>query len=344
MTLQMDDCVAFDAARDVKYAHHDPFFDDVVHVFDADWHGIRSASGCAPGHKMSISHKRTLTGHELRYIFGQIYNYGLKYIVFQGFSSTAAFLADLIRKTFGDRVKIFCVTHVSPAQFEHLFELEMLGQLRELTQIGVIDRVASVKPNFEAVFPGLYPNTIVNFWPNIVAASKKDRYYTGEVFVPLENTFRKNLYVNILACHQSDLVNRIFTVNEPSLLERVAPMPKLQRIPFQKRQGMLELCSRVELLMNVTFAECQPMTQLEALAAGTPCLTGHLDVEEFDDLALVRLCSVRTLDNPALLSRKVDEVLTLRRDDPERLDAMVAEARAAIREIAVNAYKGFLES
>lgn len=44
----------FDAEIDTVFANEDPFFDEVLHIFDKDWHGIRSASGTAPGHKLAI--------------------------------------------------------------------------------------------------------------------------------------------------------------------------------------------------------------------------------------------------------------------------------------------------
>lgn len=337
--------VLFDAPRDVRWSHRDARFDAVLHVFDHDWHGIRSAAGCLPGHKLAITHERALEGGELRYIFGHVHDRAIRHVVFQGYSESAGALAHLLRREFGAGLDLRVVTHVTASQFEHLFELRMLRLIQEQLVAGVLDGAGSVKPDFDAVFPPSWPGTLLNLWPNVAEppAPLEDVGARGaEVFVPVENTFRKNLYVNLIAAHDSDAVARVLTVNEPSLLDELRPLAKHMRLPYQDRDGMIEIARRVDAVMNVTFAECQPMTQLEALAVGTPCLVGPLGLPGLQDLALSALCTVDAPDNPRRVRTALERVLGLRRDDPAALEDMIAEYRAALATRSAESYLAFL--
>ena len=58
---------------------------------------------------------------------------------------------------------------------------------------------------------------------------------------------------------------------------------------------------------------------------GTPALTGPLELAEFADHELTKLCEVPHLDNPALISQYLKRIIDLRRSDPGALAEMIAD-------------------
>lgn len=338
----MDESLVFGAERDVRVAHHDPAFDGVLHVFDRHWHGIRSATGCLPGRKLGVSHKRSLDGSELRHIEGLIYKWGINTICYQGYSDIVDGLIASMHDAFGAEIKQYCVTHVSSVQFDNHFEMHMLGKMTARLREKKLRGLGSVKPDFTSVCPPFWGGTIINMPPAIKAPVPGFRAH-GAVLIPLENSWRKNLYTNVLAADAVPEVSRILAVNEPSFLDEVMQSMKLRVIGYQTPQALLGYMASSALVMNVTLAECQPMSQLEALSVGTPCLTGPLGLSGFSDHPLGRLTEVAALDNPAQISPKIATMMRLWRTDPNELQEMVDDFLKKRIAAGINSYREFLE-
>jgi hypothetical protein len=342
MSEAMDNDIVFGADRDVRVAHIDPAFDGVMHIFDQHWHGIRSATGCLPGRKLGISHKRRLNGGELRHIEGLIYKWGIHTICYQGYSDTADELVGIIHESMGGDIRQYCVTHVTPVQFDNHFEMHMLGKMAARLRSKELRRLGSVKPDFASVCPVSWTGAVINLPPAIRHGVQSLRSL-DTVLIPLENSWRKNLYTNVLAADAVPEVARILLVNQASFLGEVSQSMKLRVIGFQTPQVLLGYMASSALVMNVTLAECQPMSQLEALAVGTPCLTGPLGLPGFSDHPLGQLTEVAMLDNPAQIARKIAPLMQLWRSDPKGLRQMIDDFLAKRIHAGLNSYREFLE-
>ena len=338
----MENQITFGADRDVSVAHEDPAFDGVLHIFDSHWHGIRSATGCLPGRKLGISHKKHLDGGELRHIEGLIYKWGIHTICYQGYSNTADELVAIIHENLGSEVRQFCVTHVTSTQFENHFEMHMLGKMAARLRENKLQRLGSVKPGFSSVCPVFWGGTIVNL-PPVLKRSVETLRSLDTVLIPLENSWRKNLYTNVLAADAVPEVARILLVNQPSFLDEVSQSMKLRIIGFQTPSVLMGYMASSALVTNVTLAECQPMSQLEALAVGTPCLTGPLGLPGFSDHPLGQLTEVAVLDNPAQIAPKIATIMRLWRSDPKALADMIADFKEKRIAAGIASYRDFLE-
>jgi len=313
----------FNAARDVQFAQSFDGFERVLHIFNSDWHGVRAASAYAPGHKIAISEKKGLDGEAIRHVFGIISKYKINRIVFQAYSHVASNLCESIHRHLGGAVQIFVVTHVTSTQFENIFEMEMQALLLQQHSMGIIKRLGSVKPRFNDVIPAYWPSTILNFSPNIGDLASQMSTVEGTAFVPIENSWRKNLYTNMLAVHNCEAISTVFSVNFPTGLEKIRTMDKLSLTSFKHGADLFGFMASTEVLMNVTLAECQPMTQLEALSVGTPCLTAPLRLIEFEDDPLLQLTEVEALDSPHFLTRALDKVISVGRQEDVELQQMI---------------------
>ena len=66
---------------------------------------------------------------------------------------------------------------------------------------------------------------------------------------------------------------------------------------------------RSDLVMYATLTGCQPMTLLESVAHGVPCITNHLAIPELDEHPYMRLAGVQCLDNVEHIGGKITRLL-----------------------------------
>lgn len=336
--------IMFDEERDTILAHPDQALGGVLHVMDRDWHGIRSATAALPGGKLTVSYKNLLNAEETRLVLRRIRDRGYRAVCFQGYSSTADRLLEDVRREFGPGLPLFAVTHVTTSQFEHHFEMEMLERIHERLRSGLLARVGSVKPGFHHFLASTWPQCIVNIPPDlsrlILALPNRE---TGTVFIPVENTWRKNLYTQVIAAHGSEKVRRLCLVTWPNHLERVMVLDKAQLVGFQSLPGLLAHMRLAQVVANVSFSECQPMTQLEALAVGTPTLVGPLRLPGFTSHPLSALCEVSDLDDPGSLRGRLETVLDEWTRDPAGLSEMISDFLKLRTAAGLSRYREFLE-
>ena len=332
----------FNTTRDCQFAQSFGGFERVLHIFNADWHGVRAASAYAPGQKIAISEREGLDGEAIRHIFGIISKYKINRIIFQAYSHVASNLCESIHQQFGGNVHIFAVTHVTSTQFENSFEMEMQVLLLQQLSKGILKRLGSVKPRFNDVIPAYWPGTILNFSPNIGTLTAQMKTVEGTAFVPIENSWRKNLYTNMLAVHNCGAISSVFSVNFPTGLDKIRTLDKLRLTSFKRGADLLGFMASTEVLMNVTLAECQPMTQLEALSVGTPCMTAPLRLVEFEDDPLLKLTEVDILDSPHFLTQALDRVLSVGRQEDGELQQMIDAHLEQRNLLAALSYAEFL--
>ncbi|BDL41099.1 hypothetical protein [Methylorubrum sp. GM97] len=315
--------LSLDAPRETTNAHVDMRFRHVAHLFHLEWHGIRSATSCLPGHKIGITADRNLDGDTLRRLIGFIYENNIKHVICQGYSLNADLAIRAMNANFKSNINLHVISHLTSTQFENYFEVEMQKYILKALQDKIVRKIASVKPNFNSVISQYWPKLIINCTPALRGMYRHSSADPGYAFVPLENTIRKNLYTNILAALDTDMISEVLTVNDPSGLGNIRDLQKCRTIGFQRGRQLLERMADASVVMNCTLAECQPMTQLEALAVGTPCMTGRLGIEELNDHPLTKMTEVEIVDNPAHITKQVEALITTRRGDPENFDALL---------------------
>ena len=68
-----------------KYSHQDEQLDNILHVCDEHWHGIRNAAGYCPGNKFLISHKNRQGPDTVQEIKNLIDEYSINHIFFMDY-------------------------------------------------------------------------------------------------------------------------------------------------------------------------------------------------------------------------------------------------------------------
>lgn len=332
----------FDSLPMTRLAHEADGFNKVLHVAHHEWHGIRQATAYSPGHKLLISAHEPLSQEDMRAIAEKITRMGVERICFQGYSENADSLLLYLRAVLGPNVKFFMISHVTTAQFDNQFEMVVLSRLLNRLRFGVIDGLGSVKPGFGRSIEGFSLRTIINYAPNLPMV-RGQRSSRTEVYAPLDVGWRKNLFTNLIAASIASNVDVVKTANFPNGLESVHELRKLRLVGYLRGRDLFDEMAKSSVTLIATLAECQPMTQLESFAVGTPGLTGPLEVEEFADDPLVQLCTTSRLDNPGLIARDIERIVDVMQTDQSAIYDMISAHLKRRHELASRNYAEFLE-
>ncbi|MDP2520803.1 hypothetical protein [Shimia thalassica] len=336
----------FDDRRMRIYENSHDAFDTVVHIVHADWHGIRQATAYCPGHKLLIPANEPIGIDQKKEIARVLDNAGIKRIIFQGYSNNADELAVFLRATMDESVRLFAVTHVTPAQFDNYFEMEMQARLFMRVRFGTFDRLGSVKPDFSAAFPDYWPKTLLNFAPAVSSGQFTKPAHPPEdgycAYIPLDVGWRKNMYTNALGCLITKRLKRVDITNFPNGLESISELSKLRMVGYLRGDELLSHMAKSSVLVMGTLAECQPTTQVEALAVGTPVMTGPLGVSDFDGDPLSELTEMTALDNPRKISDSVNRLLNVMQGDPKAIPEMIETHLKMRHEIGFDRYAEFV--
>jgi glycosyltransferase involved in cell wall biosynthesis len=335
--------ILFDDANDTAWAHVDSSFSRVVHVFHQEWHGIRAAAGYSPGHKLAITMERPLTLKEIRQAVTLCANAQARVILVHGFSPNAQALILAIRKAFGRSVRILCVWHGSTAQLHYEYEMDVFRRALGLREKGHVDALGCVKPDMHLVSGDIFPKTLINLPPRVAPQVRRS---TGQqsraAFIPMPNDWRKNFFTNLYACMAASPIDSVYVTTQ---FTEPRPMPKpVRRLLRPGRSETFDLMRKVDVVLNASLSECQPMTALESLALRVPCITGPLSLGEFDEHPLQRLCQLARVDVVGAVRDCIERLVDLQVHSPQRLLEMMEDYENRIRAEAILRYQEFIQS
>lgn len=339
----------FNDRRMTQYMHGDGAFDRVLHIAHSEWHGIRQCVAYAPGQKLLIPAEHPLganpdeTEAAVKGIIREIERLGINRVVFQGYSENADQLLLRLKGAFGSELRCFAVNHVTVAQFEHKFEMWMLARLLMRRRFGLLSGIASVKQNFGCILEGFWPSVIINFAPNLPPDSFPKERAGRTIYIPLDVGWRKNMYTNYLSALRIEGVDRVKVANYPFGLESLVNLDRLVVVGYLRGHDLFAQMANCSMLLMATLAECQPMTQLEAMAVGTPVLTGPLRLQDFADDPLLELCTTSDLDDPVLLAAGAQRLFDATLSDPAGMQQMIRSHLQRRHELARSRYAEFLE-
>ncbi|CAN7646609.1 hypothetical protein LJR257_004751 [Ensifer adhaerens] len=304
----------------------------ILHIYHTEWWGIRSATELLPGATIGIS---AYSPFERKRVLDEIRQRGIAQVVFQGYSQNAADLAEYLHTSRNHQFEINVVTHVSPAQFDNQFEIEMLAIMVNQKQRGVVDRLWSVKPGFDGTCREFESLLLVNTLPPWRLNSKERQ--TSAALIPLTRGLRKNMQANHIALANSSY-DVIFSTLHSADLMGIANEAKIRFIGHVPQTVVRDIMGAVGLVSNVTLIECQPMVFNEAVSVGTPCLTGPLYLPFCSDHPLRELTEIREPDNVRKIRSKAEEIKSLWQENPGRISEMCQDYHQLVTVLSAETY------
>ena len=332
--------LVWDDPLDTRWAQRDPAFSRVLHVFHQEWHGIRASAGYAPGHKLAITSRRLLTRAEHAAVVSGVDARLIRAVVFHGYSETADELVRLLRKALGTSVSLHAAWLGNTSQFHLEFEYAMFRKLLERRYHGELDGLACVKPDMHLISGHIFEKTLLSLPPRMDAAEPRAGL-SGEAFIPVPNDWRKNFYSNLLAGVAVQRLRRIVVTTRFTPFPGVPP-ERILVAPLPGRAEVFRLMREADIILNATLSECQPMTALEGLALGTPCLTGPIALGDLDRHPYQRLVQVSAVDSIRQVKDAIERVLDMRSQRPAELAEIMADYSRVLRDQALARYREFL--
>jgi hypothetical protein len=326
--------IELNAQQDIRYAHDIDVFSKVVHIFSMEWKGIRSAVGAMSGTKLAVTADRSLRSSEMTLAINIIAKF--EKAIFHGVSANARNLMEYFRRNGGP--ECYVVWHGNHAQLSLDSERSLFLAAKRLHEKGFIKRMHILREGCHLLL-NTWPNVLFNIPPNI--KMKKNRpglSENGTALVPVTAEIRKNLYTNIIAAVASPKIKSILTYNGNDLLEFCGGK-SIKFLRYDGIEGHLKVLMGCVVSLNVTCVDCQPMVDLEALAAGTPAITGSLFLEKYFKSEYPKIITVQ---NPLSVEDIVKTIDRLDAIPGEELSSMMAEYKDELLQKHIESYKNFL--
>jgi hypothetical protein len=303
----------FNSSRDTVFSHNNAAFGKVLHIFNAEYYGIRAAAGNLPGGKLAVSVEKKFLPHTLSQIVDQINLHGYEQFVLHGYSKTMDDVAKHIHRVFGRQ--IYGVWHGNFAQLVYQGEREAFEQWRRLLQEGIVARAHILKQNasdfLECGFTPLLLNLPPRWMGTRIAPAFSNRQGVT-AFLPGWIDVRKNWHANMLAAERSDVVHRLFYYADANPV--FDSTGKAKRIKFDPITHM-DVMSSVDLVLNATLIDCHPMVDLEALACHTPTITSKLFLGDLDLHPYAQLTNIDNVLDTKEIADRIAVVSTVQSDE-----------------------------
>jgi hypothetical protein len=328
--------VEYDAKADTRYAREAPSFAHVAHIFHQNWHGIRSAAGVLPGHKVALPQSK-LRHDELLELIARLHNWGIRKAVFHGFSHLAN---HVLKAVSGADIACYLVWHGSLAQLVLEPEVEFFNLALAACQTGRLRRAHMMKAGMGDIFPRSYEPVLLNSPPitgrsRLIAAFGSDH---AVALVPAHTDIHKNIHTSLTGAALSDAIDDVLYFGK--VRGRISAIERCKRIKYRGHTKYLDMLHDIDVVVNVTAIDCHPMVEMEALGAGAMALTGPRFLDALQKHPFTRLS---TIDNPFSVKDIRDRLGVLRAMDNTELQEMMSRYTAELTSISHNRYSEFLE-
>jgi SAM-dependent methyltransferase len=332
--------VLVDDPFDTQWAHEDRRFHRVLHIFSQEWRGVRAAAGYLPGHKIAVTADRMLSDADHRVALDAIGSSMTGVMVVHGWSTN---LEELVRlaKRMHRGLRVALVWHGSSAQFFLDFDFKAFNQVLRLRREGLLDAFGVVKPGLEAISPRIHQKTLLNIGPRVAGRSKPPRIRAAAL-VPVANISLKNFYTNLYAAAAEPRMRTVFVTTPHRESKELRPIAKIVLVEHPMRAQLFRLTTEVDVVLNASLSECQPMTALEALAHGVPCLTGPLSLGDLDDHPYQRLVQVVQVDSVSHVRAGVVRILDEVHRDPAGVRQAMGDYQKRLMGEVLSRYLEFL--
>ena len=204
----------------------------------------------------------------------------------------------------------FGVWHGSTAQLHHREELDALDQFCRLRQQGLLNRVAGVKPGLHLLNDAIDPLLLLNLPPKLERPLRREGL-ANAALIPLPVDWRKNFYTNLYAAGGVPRLRTLYVTSDFQERRAFKPRAHVLKVLSPSRSQLFRLIADSDVVCNATLSECQPMTALEALALGVPCVTGSLGLGALDEHPYQRLVQVQQVDSLSALREAIEKLLDL---------------------------------
>lgn len=328
----------FNSIRDCSLSHNYSDFGKILHIFNAEYFGIRAAAGNLPGHKLSVVAERKLSQKSISDIMNRIDFEGYQKFVLHGYSANMDVLARNIYRASGS--PMYCVWHGNFAQLVYKAERDAFERWLGLQDAGIVSKAHILKHNSSNILKHGYNPMLLNLppvWTGSRISAAFENSSAGTALLPSWIDIRKNWHSNMFAAAYSTNVDSIIYYADVRPIGKFNK--KIEKVNFDIITH-LDIVSSVDIVLNATLVDCHPMVDLEGLACQTPVITGKLFLGELDSHPYTRLtCVENSLDYEEIIT-SINRVSSISSNE---ITEMMNDYKEKITNISISRYREFLE-
>ena len=332
----------WNSVRDTRYAHRGYGLDEVLHIFQQQWFGIRAAAGSLPGYKLAVGPEGALDHASKRALARKIQQLKPQRIVVHGMSDAMGDLVEALA-SIGMSECIFVVIHGAPAQWCSPQEARYAFRAFELGRSRKIRRLHVMKPGFELPDVPIYQPLLFNMSPVLLndefGADSLSFSNDATVFIPGWSGWRKNVQTNALAAALCDSVKTILVFDHALILPG-SLNKKIKKIKYKNREQTFDLIKLVDAVMNVSIVDCHPMVHIEAQKLGKACMRGPLFLDALEDHPYVKLTEVADVTSVNEIRSRLERLISVPAVERRELSL---DYQRQNDHISIGRYQEFLE-
>lgn len=238
-----------------------------------------------------------------------------KLIIFNGFAAGWEWIAQEIKRL-DETITIKILWHGSNALLCEDYDFNVFTKILKLTKDKVIDEIGFVKKSMYDFYKekGISSSFVMNsitienkekYMKNQKNSSKikVGLYASGDRWV--KNTYNQIAAVSLLKNAELNCIPLGYKLRELARIYDLEVTGQENNLP---REQLLQRIAANDINMYVTFTECAPLTPLESLELGVPCITGD-NHHYFENTPLEEYLVVNKEDNIIEIYHKMQYAL-----------------------------------
>lgn len=253
---------------DGSYSQNWTNFEDVVHVYPASYSGISAAAQYLAGRHLAVPD--VWSGVIPLPIEGLDESWEIKLVVHGMSTSLYGFVKGFLIRY--PNTKLFLVWHGNLAQLTNMPEQDLFLLFCDLRKYPNFVRSSSIRFEQSAHLPTPWSGSLLNSPPRLIGNKKESEGSAAVALCPSWNDLRKNLFFNVSLGVQDQQLRQIQHYQDIGHMGKILSTNKLKRVTHGNTASHFERTSKVEIVLNISVIDCQPMVDLETLALGTKLL------------------------------------------------------------------------
>jgi hypothetical protein len=329
--------IQFDNTADTKYSRRNAAFSRVAHLFHQNWHGIRSAAGVLPGHKIAIPVGISVNRRVLQSIISQLTQWNVEKVVFHGFSLAAeTILRSLNRAGFTN----YLVWHGNLSQLVWEPEVDFFKNAFNACRRGNFRRAHMLKAGMDSVFPNAFGPLLCNSPPVLARERSVPAFQSSRkiALVSAAPDIRKNIYTSLMGASLSRSLSDV--LHYCKVKAPISTLSRARRVIYGGHEKHLTLLQNVDVSVNVTAIDCHPMVDLEAIGAGAFPITGPLFLDTLTDHPFTKLSEVTNPFDVVGIANRIDLIISMK---PSEIQGIMADYEKRLATVSLQRYAEFLE-
>jgi glycosyltransferase involved in cell wall biosynthesis len=155
------------------------------------------------------------------------------------------------------------------------------------------------------------------------------------VLLPIKDVWTKNFYTNLFAACSAPSVREVLITTKFLRSPRMPLKRPVLELPSSSRHDMWNAYAAADVVLNASLTECHPMTSLESIAMGVPCVTGPVVLPPLEEHPYLTISRVYAVDTVSCVQDVLETMMAELERDPKGLGELVKDYKQQLLDEAL---------